>query len=54
MISFFAKRARGRMARFAIDGRIDRAEGLKAFDADGYAFEPAESTPTDWLFARQI
>jgi cytoplasmic iron level regulating protein YaaA (DUF328/UPF0246 family) len=53
VISFFAKRARGRMARFAIDQRIERAEDLKGFDIDGYAFQPGQSTSTDWLFARQ-
>ncbi len=51
-LSFFAKRARGAMARYAIDQRIDRAEGLKGFDRDGYAFRPALSNDTDWVFAR--
>ena len=49
---FFAKKARGRMARYAIDNRIDRAEGLKGFDLDGYGFKPDLSTSTDWVFAR--
>ena len=52
VLSFFAKRARGRMARFAIDKRIDQAEGLKAFDLDGYSFRPEMSGPTDWTFSR--
>lgn len=52
IISFFAKRARGTMARFAIDERITRAEDLKAFDRDGYRFDPAASTETDWIFTR--
>ena len=54
VISFFAKRARGRMARYAIDNRIDRAEGLKSFDADGYAFQPELSGDHDWVFTRQV
>ncbi|MBN9319101.1 MAG: hypothetical protein BGN86_02200 [Caulobacterales bacterium 68-7] len=54
IISFFAKRARGRMARYAIDNRIDRAEGLKSFDADGYAFRPDLSGETDWVFLRHL
>lgn len=54
VISFFAKRARGRMARYAIDNRIERAAELKSFDVDGYVFQPKQSTATDWLFARQI
>ncbi|HEX7761932.1 MAG TPA: peroxide stress protein YaaA [Caulobacteraceae bacterium] len=51
-LSFFAKRARGAMTRYAIDQRIDRAHDLKAFDRDGYAFRPALSSDTDWVFAR--
>lgn len=52
IISFFAKKARGAMARFAIDERIDRAPDLKAFDRDGYRFDKAGSTDTDWIFIR--
>ena len=52
IISFFAKKARGTMARFAIDQRIDRAEDLKAFDRDGYRFDKATSTESDWTFIR--
>jgi hypothetical protein len=52
IISFFAKKARGGMARFAIDERIGKAEDLKAFDRDGYRFDKASSTGTDWIFTR--
>jgi uncharacterized protein len=52
IISFFAKRARGGMARFAVDERIERVEDLKAFDRDGYRFDKAGSTATDWIFTR--
>lgn len=52
ILSFYAKAARGRMTRFAIDNRICDAEGLKAFDWDGYVFDPAASTSTDWVFSR--
>lgn len=52
VISFFAKKARGTMARYAIENRLDRAEDLKAFDRDGYAFRPGPSTETDWIFTR--
>ena len=40
------------MARYAIDHRIDRAEGLKGFDAAGYAFDAALSSTSDWVFIR--
>ncbi|MEM0518334.1 peroxide stress protein YaaA [Aequorivita flava] len=38
IISFFAKKARGSMARFAIDNAIKTADDLKAFDYDGYGY----------------
>jgi len=52
VISFFAKKARGAMARFAIDKRLERAEDLKAFDRDGYRFDPAVSSDVEWIFIR--
>lgn len=52
IISFFAKKARGGMARFAADERLEKAEDLKAFDRDGYRFDKAASTETDWIFIR--
>ncbi len=52
VISFFAKKARGAMARYAIDERIERAEDLKAFDRDGYRFDAAASTAAEWVFSR--
>jgi cytoplasmic iron level regulating protein YaaA (DUF328/UPF0246 family) len=53
IVSFFAKKARGTMARFAIDERIETPADLKAFDRDGYRFNKALSTDTDWIFTRQ-
>jgi hypothetical protein len=52
VLGFFAKQARGLMARFAIDGRIEEPAGLKAFQSAGYRFDPGASTATDWVFAR--
>ncbi len=52
IISFFAKKARGSMARYAIENRVDRAEDLKAFDRDGYGFQASPSTENDWIFTR--
>ena len=51
-LQFFAKRARGMMARWAAQNRIDRAEDLKRFDLEGYAFQPALSTAEEWVFSR--
>lgn len=52
IVSFFAKKARGSMARYAVDERIERAEDLKAFDRDGYRFDAGASTGTEWIFIR--
>lgn len=52
-ISFMAKKARGMMARYAIDGRIDRVEGLKDFNREGYAFRPDLSSASEWVFLRK-
>lgn len=52
IISFFAKKARGAMARYAIENRIENPEDLKAFDRDGYRFNPAQSSETEWIFTR--
>ncbi|MBN9430168.1 MAG: peroxide stress protein YaaA [Burkholderiales bacterium] len=52
VISFAAKRARGRMARFAIEGRIADPLRLQQFDWDGYRYEPAVSDDTHWVFRR--
>ena len=50
--SFGAKKARGLMARFLCEQRLDRPEGLKDFATDGYRFEPSLSDPGNWLFLR--
>ena len=52
IVSFFAKKARGLMARFMIDHRIDRADGLKDFNVAGYVFRRDLSTEDDWTFTR--
>jgi uncharacterized protein len=54
VISFFAKRARGMMARFAAVKGITQAAKLKAFSAEGYAFDSSVSTATSWVFRRRI
>lgn len=52
IISFFAKKARGLMARFAIDNRIERAADLRAFDVAGYCFDAGLSHDGEWTFLR--
>ena len=53
IISFFAKRARGLMAHYAITRRISTIEGLKAFELDGYAYAPQVSEPDRLVFRRR-
>lgn len=52
MISFFAKKARGLMVRFAIDHNIQKAEVLQNFDYDGYHFNLELSQVDKWVFSR--
>ena len=53
VISFFAKRARGLMARYAILTRIATPAGLQAFDAEGYGFDASASQPDRLVFRRR-
>ncbi|NNG25520.1 peroxide stress protein YaaA [Telluria aromaticivorans] len=53
IISFFAKRARGLMARYAAQQAIKDPEKLKGFDADGYAYDAAASSERNWVFRRR-
>ncbi len=53
VISFFAKRARGLMARYAAQHRISRPAQLEGFDLEGYAFAPTASSPDRLVFRRK-
>ena len=53
-VSFSAKKARGLMARYMIDQRAERADDLKAFDVEGYAFNEELSSRDEWIFTRNI
>lgn len=52
IVSFFAKRARGAMARYIVQHRLTDPEGIKDFDSGGYAFLPELSTPEKPVFIR--
>ncbi len=54
IISFFAKKARGLMARYAITRRIDDPRKLQAFDLEGYAFDASVSTADRLVFRRRM
>jgi cytoplasmic iron level regulating protein YaaA (DUF328/UPF0246 family) len=53
VISFFAKKARGQMARYIIDQRLEDVAGIKKFREDGYRYNKAESTAREWVFTRE-
>jgi cytoplasmic iron level regulating protein YaaA (DUF328/UPF0246 family) len=53
VVSFFAKRARGAMLRFAVQRRLELPAQLEAFDSDGYAFAAALSMPERLVFRRR-
>jgi hypothetical protein len=54
VVSFFAKRARGLMARYAIQHRIGTPRRLEAFDLEGYAFAASVSQPDRLVFRRAV
>jgi uncharacterized protein len=54
VISFNAKRARGMMARYAIEQRIISVRKLQTFTSDGYAFDAAASETDRLVFRRKL
>jgi len=52
IIALFAKQARGRMAAWMIQNRVDQPEQLTDFNLNGYEFQADESTAEKLVFAR--
>ncbi len=52
IISFFAKKARGAMARFIVQNRFTDPEAIRAFDTGGYVWQKDRSTPDTPVFIR--
>ena len=52
IVSFYAKKARGSMARFIIENRLSDPEAIKDFDTGGYAFDPDLTDGDNWVFLR--
>ena len=52
IISFYAKKARGLMSRYVIQGRISTLDALREFDVDGYYFSEERSTSAKLVFLR--
>ena len=53
VVSFFAKRARGMMARHVIEHRLTEVEQLRGFDGGGYALDAAASGEDRLVFRRR-
>lgn len=51
-IAIYAKKARGLMMRYMIDGEITNSESLKHFDKEGYRFDAKLSSKKEWVFTR--
>jgi len=51
-LMYYAKFGRGLMARWIMQNRIDRAEGLKDFNLDGYKLDKKASSETELVFTR--
>ena len=51
-VSFHAKKARGMMARWLVEQRVDDIEAMKDFDSAGYRFVASESDDDRWRFSR--
>ncbi|WP_163123460.1 peroxide stress protein YaaA [Acinetobacter portensis] len=52
VISFYAKKARGLMARYIIENKIEKADDLKSFNTDGYYFDADSSLKGELVFKR--
>ena len=52
MIGFFAKQARGMMARYLVQNRISAPDDLKNFNLGGYQYQDALSQDNAWVFTR--
>ena len=51
-LMYYAKHARGSMARWIMENRVDRADGLRDFNDGGYSLDASASTETELVFTR--
>ena len=52
IVSFYAKKARGAMARFIIQNRLKDPQAIKDFDSGGYRYNEELSEGDSWVFLR--
>ena len=53
LISFYAKKARGLMARYIVENQITEPSELKYFNLEGYQFEQSGSSESEYIFTRR-
>ena len=51
-LMYYAKTARGQMARWIMENRIERADDLKDFNVEGYKYDVAASSENELVFTR--
>ena len=54
VISFYAKKARGMMVKWAIQNKITEPEQLKQFNVDSYEYNAEMSSGNNWVFSRNL
>ncbi len=52
VIMVFAKNARGAMARFIVQNKVQDPEEIKLFNTGGYQYDANLSTENEWVFTR--
>lgn len=52
VMAFYAKYARGLMARWAVENRIEDTAALTNFREEGYAYDKSLSSDDEWVFTR--
>ena len=52
-LMFYGKKARGLMARWIVDNRIDRVDDLRGFDVEGYTYDKVQSADGHLVFTRK-
>lgn len=54
IVSFYAKKARGAMARYIAENRLTDPDALQGFDTGGYVYDAARSAPDAPVFVRAV
>jgi cytoplasmic iron level regulating protein YaaA (DUF328/UPF0246 family) len=52
VVMMYAKHARGAMARYIVQKKLNEIEELKLYNVDGYSYDEKQSTETEWVFVR--